>query len=636
VTTFLEDLGVRWIMPGKFGEVVPKREVLASPIGKRTEKPDFEYRQIWYAYGAQSPAGAKDLAEWNRHNKVGYLAINQGHNLTTSLPRDVTLENHPEYYALVAGRRQKSQVCTTHPDVLRLITQTVNDYFDKHPEMLSYSLCPDDNTKFCECARCRALDVEGIDPFTGAQIVSDRYMQFINTIARGIQTKHPGKMITTYAYVNYTDPPRKVEVDPHVVVIFTTSVFCSIHGIGDSHCASRMKMKSLLEAWTRKASRVYVYEYDPIPFNAELPCPLYGQRMREMPVYRSVGVRGFSFESHQSWATLSPNHYVSAKMMWNSNADGKAILKDYCDSFFGPAGEAMLAYYTAQEEAFGDYRGQIQWSLRDIPDAFSAKIIARMETALSTAEKAGSASPYRERLAMVRLAYSYLCRYLDARRAAAGGMYDEYKAHIASAEKLIGDMSNISENFILAKVAREYLRKLNEETLSHLGQDMGLVTSWWLIGPFDNAGWKGHSKAYPPEHHIDLKGEYQGVTGPVRWRRYKAPDGQSYVDLAAVMKPKDWVCAYGLTYVDSPTARRVQLRVGSNDSVAIFLNGKKVHDHQIDRQALVDQDVVPVDLQAGRNTILIKIGQTGFAWGFFFRITDMNGDRLTDLRFGLE
>jgi len=637
VATFLEDLGVRWIMPGEFGEVVPTRQVLTVPTGKRIERPDFPYRQIWYAYGAQSAEGGRRLAEWCRRNKVGRTLVQHGHNLCASLPRDVTLKSHPAYFALVNGRRERSQLCTTHPDVVRLVIQQVVKYFDQSPQTLAYSLCPDDNTDFCECDRCRVLDVGGIDPYTQKPLVTDRYMHFLNAVARGIQAKHPGKIVSTYAYVNYSIPPQKVEIDPHVAVVFTTSVFCSIHGIGDGHCESRMRMKDLLAGWARKASQVYIYEYDPIPYNAELPCPLYGARLREMPVYKAMGIRGFSFESHQSWATLSPNYYIAAKMMWNSSADGAALLKDCCDSFFGPAGKAMLAYYTAQERAFGDYRGEIRWSQRDIPDAFSDQIISEMQRYLRQAESAAGQAPYRDRVGMVRMAYDYLKHYLTARRQAVGGTYAAFRRAGAAAEALIDRMAQTNEDFILAKVAREKLRGgLGDTAATCFTKDMGLVTRWWLIGPFDNTGMDGHTRVYPPENEIKLDAVYAGKVGQVRWRRCEGPEWQGYVDLAAVMKPKDWVCAYALTYVNSPSARSVQLRVGSNDSIVVFLNGKRVHDNKALRQARVDEDIVPVELRKGRNTFLLKIGQTGLNWGFYFRITSASGDRLTDLRFSLD
>ncbi len=636
VTSFLEDLGVRWIMPGAFGEVVPNRRGLTAPTGKRIERPDFPYRQIWYAYGAQSAEGGRRLAEWCRRNKVGRTLVQHGHNLCASLPKDVTLASHPTYFALVNGRRERSQLCTTHPDVIRLVTQQVVKYFDQHPETLAYSLCPDDNTDFCECDRCRALDVGGIDPYTKQPLVTDRYMHFLNAVARGIQAKHPGKMVSTYAYVNYSIPPQKVEIDPHVAVVFTTSVFCSIHGIGDGHCESRMRMKTLLAEWAQKASQVYIYEYDPIPYNAELPCPLYGARIREMPVYKAMGIRGFSFESHQSWATLSPNYYVAAKMMWNSGADGAALLEDYCDSFFGPAGKAMLAYYTAQERAFGDYLGEIRWSQRDIPDAFSDQIISEMHRHLKQAESAAGQAPYRGRVGVVRMGYDYLRHYLTARRQAVGGTYAAFRRAGDAAEALIDRMAQTNEDFILAKVAKEKLRGgLGNTAATCFSKDMGLVTNWWLIGPFDNTDTAGHARVYPPENEIKLDAVHAGKAGKVRWQRFEGPEWKGYVDLAAAMKPKDWVCAYALTYVDSPSTRRVQLRLGSNDSVVVFLNGKRVHDHKVARVARVDEDIVPVELWKGRNALLLKIGQTGRDWGFYLRITSTTGDRLDDLRFSL-
>jgi hypothetical protein len=637
VTTFLEDLGVHWIMPGEFGDVVPK---LASPqarIGRRVERPDFPFREIWYAYGPQSDAGGRRLAEWCRRNKVGGIAINHRHNLIASLPKGINLENHPEYYALVGGRRMNTQVCTTHPDVIRLITQHIIEFFDANPEVLSYSLCPDDNTEFCECDRCRALDVGGVDPYTGKILVTDRYVRFLNTVVQGIQAKHPGKMVTTYAYVNYSVPPQKTEIDPHVAVVFTTSVFCSIHSVADTFCESRQRMRSLLTEWARKCRHLYIYEYDPIPFNAELPCPLYGQRIRDIPVYKAIGIQGFTFESHQSWATLSPDYFINARLMWNSQADGRLLLRDYCSWFFGPAGEAMTRYYDAQERAFSRYHHEIRWSLRDIPDAFSKEVLKEMGDSLREAESLADRPPYRDRVAMVRMACDYLNQYLAARRPSSGAGYQEYRSRLESARGLIDRISRANEDFILAKIARQYLdRSLDGVAVDLYSKDMGLVTNWWLIGPFDNTDRAGHARPYPPEEKIDLAAHYPGKVGEVAWQRCNAPPWKGYVDLTGLMKPKDWVCAYAATVIESPTPSQVQFRVGSNDSIAVFLNGRKVLDRNVERIAKVDDDIVDVDLQQGKNQVLLKIGQTGADWGFFFRVTDRQGNAVKGLRIGMD
>jgi len=635
VTTFLEDLGVRWCMPGEFGRVIPRRSEIRLPFGRRVEKPDFAFRQIWYAYGAQSAEGEKRLLEWRRHNKVGHLPILHGHNLTTSLPKGITFANHPEYFAVVGGRRSNTQLCTSDPEVIRLVEQRVCEFFDQNPGVASYSLCPDDNTRFCECSRCRALDVGGADPYTGKPLITDRYMIFLNAIARGVQSRHPGKKVTTYAYDNYSIPPQKVAIDPHVVIVFTTSNFCSIHSVADDHCESRQRMRTLLSEWTKRCGEVYIYEYDPIPFNAELPCPLYGQRMRDMPVYKAMGIRGFTFESHQSWATLSPNYYVSAKLMWNSRLDGRAVLRDWCEAFFGPAGPAMFDYYMTQERAFSEYHQYLRWSLRDIPRAFGPVLMEAIGGHLKAAEEVAREAPYRQRVAMVRMAYDYLSHYIAARSPAGAGQYEVFRSHLNGARGLIERMRGEGEDFILAKVAREYLDKsLDAQAVEMFSKDMGLISDWWVIGPFDNTGGRGHDRVYPPELRIDMAGSCPGKEGPVRWQRHTLPSWRGYVDLMRVMKPTDWVCAYATVAVVSPVRRAVQFRVGSNDSVAVFLNGKKVLDRKVERLAKIDDDIVPVELQPGRNVVLLKIGQTGGEWGFFFRITDDRGGAIRDLEVG--
>ena len=71
--------------------------------------------------------------------------------------------------------------------------------------------------------------------------ITDRLQVYLNAVAQGIQVKHPGKMVATYAYVNYSIPPAREAVDPHVAVVFTTSVYCGGHGIGDAYNAARAR-----------------------------------------------------------------------------------------------------------------------------------------------------------------------------------------------------------------------------------------------------------------------------------------------------------------------------------------------------------------------------------------------------------
>ena len=285
-------------MPGEIGEVVPRLITVSLPQMDASESPDFEFRQIWYAWGAQNPQEGERFAKWLRRNKCGGPSVWHGHNFTSTVPPAKYFDTHPEYYALVKGKRTTTQLCTSNPDVVRLATEVANNYFDKNPNALAYSLCPDDNSDFCECPNCRALDSGLPDRYLkGKPDVTDRLMVFWNAVAEGVRQEHPDKYVTIYAYSNHTRPPSREKVHPGVLPVITTMNFCPLHSVDNLNCPSRQDLRRLISEWTQKATKVYIYEYDPVVGWREVPCPLYGARAREMPIYKSLGVQGFSFLS---------------------------------------------------------------------------------------------------------------------------------------------------------------------------------------------------------------------------------------------------------------------------------------------------------------------------------------------------
>ena len=76
---------------------------------------------------------------------------------------------------------------------------------------------------------------------------------------------------------------------------------------------------------------------------------------------------------------------------------------------------------------------------------------------------------------------------------------------------------------------------------------------------------------------------------------------------------------YGSVVLDSPAEQQTTMFVGSDDSVKVWLNGKLVHKAFVARGADDYQDLFPVTLKQGRNTLLVALdnhGHGGFS-GFF-------------------
>jgi len=151
--------------------------------------------------------------------------------------------------------------------------------------------------------------------------------------------------------------------------------------------------------------------------------------------------------------------------------------------------------------------------------------------------------------------------------------------------------------------------------------------AWTIIGPFDNADGAGFDTPYAPEKEIDFSKEYTGKEGRAKWFKPTRTRADGLIDLAALLGPKDWAVAYAATSVQSPEARKMELRVGSDDDVKAWLNGEPVLSRSADRAAVPDEDIVSVTLRKGENQLLLKVCNRLYSWGFYARVVDANVPR---------
>ena len=107
------------------------------------------------------------------------------------------------------------------------------------------------------------------------------------------------------------------------------------------------------------------------------------------------------------------------------------------------------------------------------------------------------------------------------------------------------------------------------------------------------------------------------------------------MDLAEVFQPSEQVCAYALCYAVTEKTQKAQMRGGGNDSWKLWVGGEPVFECPEDGRIILDREVVPVALPAGKTPILLKICNNRKDWGFIFRITDESGKPLEGLRFEL-
>ncbi len=176
------------------------------------------------------------------------------------------------------------------------------------------------------------------------------------------------------------------------------------------------------------------------------------------------------------------------------------------------------------------------------------------------------------------------------------------------------------------------------EALTELGAPVdlahhyGFIVDWQVIGPFDNRGGKGFRTVYPPEETVDLAANYEGVAGNVNWKPYQTDHEYGEVDLNKALGKHMGVAGYALAVFESPSEQPVELRLGSENAIQIWLNGEKLCEAEAyHANSAIDQYIGRGVLKPGKNLILVKACQDertvdwAQSWSFQLRACDSSG-----------
>jgi hypothetical protein len=161
----------------------------------------------------------------------------------------------------------------------------------------------------------------------------------------------------------------------------------------------------------------------------------------------------------------------------------------------------------------------------------------------------------------------------------------------------------------------------------------GVISRWTLISSFDNTGMKGFDVPYGPEKSVLPGAPLAGKGGqPVRYVDFTTADPNGKVDLNAALGKEMGSVAYAFAAVESPDERPVELRVGTNNAVKMFLNGALLFfRNEYHHGMKMDQYVGRGRLRKGLNEVLIKVCQNeqkedwAQGWSFQARLCDALG-----------
>jgi hypothetical protein len=371
VYEFLERIaGIRWLWPGEVGEVVPLHRTLAVDDITVTKEPAFVWRflgpggSLWGPHDKWTKERELGISTrhqaammlWERRNRFGGERIVGGHAFGDILPPAVWGPSHPEYFALVKGKRDwenfngkhRCQLCTTNPDVVQKVIEYCRTQFEAHPDWDGVSIGANDGRGFCECDNCRRLDtgkmqMESSDPEqlrpAKTPIITDRMVTFCNQVADGLARTHPGKKVLFFAYSQFHAPPEHSKVHPNVVMAYT------VNASGFWNLPARKAALQDFAAWARMAPTFGVYEYHTQTNFPDMPRLIPELIQIELQELQRLGSRYFHTQAGNGFAVNGLNFYVLGRLLWDPLANVKQIQIDYAQAAFGPAAPAMNRYF---------------------------------------------------------------------------------------------------------------------------------------------------------------------------------------------------------------------------------------------------------------------------------------------------
>jgi len=225
---------------------------------------------------------------------------------------------HPEWFALVDGKRKASKPCYSHPDVIK---QGIRHALDKAAGGARLvSLSPPDGLGYCECERCRAVCRGGktyekhLSTFAKrpdgveVSVASETVFGFVNAVAEAVAAKYPDTYVGCMAYSAYAHPPS-FKLQPKVLVQLTTAY-------RRTDLTLEQQLSTLRErgcqAGLREYFSVYQWDWDAKPPEGRLTPAQMPAAFRN---YHDNGVRCINAEASNNWAPRGLSYYLACGPM---------------------------------------------------------------------------------------------------------------------------------------------------------------------------------------------------------------------------------------------------------------------------------------------------------------------------------
>ena len=437
-----EDWGLRFY-DFREGLVVPGGVIQAASVVNRSSKPAFSQRSCYSFFGT------KPEFEYANRGRLGNFAVGYVHTIFKLLPPEKYFKTNPEYFALVDGKRiskwQDGQICTSNPDVLRIVTERALEYLEENPEADYVTISQNDADGYCECPECAAIIAEEGAP-------SGAMLRFVNAVAGKIKDQFPDVLVLTEAYRYTTKAPLKARPAENVVVRMGLNQRIAATPF---HFVDETSDKQVVDSWSRRTKRLLVWDYITNFRNYLLPRADMQVLAHNLRYYQKRGISGVSFQSNYTneIGTLSGlRTWVVTKLCWDPQLDIRKLSMDYLYGHYKQAAPALEKYYDLLDSQWQRYHAKAKpGTTFTFSNAFYDQAMTLLQEAADAVKDNAALS---DELALEMLTLDYYKLYCSLQDE------NESAGYLALLEKVKGEFVRLKIDHIMESAYGKALKQL--------------------------------------------------------------------------------------------------------------------------------------------------------------------------------
>ena len=357
VIKFLEDhCGIRWFLPGPQGAFLPKSKKITVPADLDVRfQPAMAFcngRSVYDKNILDNPGNT--IAAQANNYRMGIRAQSGGHTYYAAVPVIKHLKDRPEYFAVRDGVRGKSawtpetqwrghHLCSTNPNIRRLLTEFVRSQFDKGTDWMS--LGQEDGYLRCQCEKCEAIDsyrgMVGYKRWEAFQHEKlrdkppERLFHLHKAVIDDVAKSHPDKTVMLMCYAPTAWPSKEIKY------------------FGDNVVGELMNLNpDYIDAWQGKTNGLAGYTYwfntqIPMGLNVHMTAKEVADRIQYLHRNNFVAL---SIGPEATWGLEGPVFYMAGRLMGEPNLVYEAVVREYCDGVFGKAAEPMMEFFALLQD----------------------------------------------------------------------------------------------------------------------------------------------------------------------------------------------------------------------------------------------------------------------------------------------